>query len=76
MRTYRYQVVIEQDEDGVFVAEIPSIRACYAQGATFEEAVSNIRDVLRMCIEEMQARGEDVPPPTEVVGLKRVEVAV
>ena len=76
MQRYQFQVIVEQDEDGVFVAEVPAIKACYAQGKTFEEAIANVTDVLKMCLEEMQARGEEIPPPAEVVGFKRVEVAV
>jgi predicted RNase H-like HicB family nuclease len=76
VQRYQFQAVIEQDEDGMFVAEVPSIRACYAQGKTFEEAVANLTDVLKMCLEEMRSRGEEIPPPAEFVGLKRVEVVV
>ena len=76
MPTKRFQVVIEQDEDGLFVAEVPGIRACYAQGKTFEEAIDNIKDVLAMCLEEMKERGEEIPFQGEIIGVKRVEVAV
>jgi len=58
MPVHVFQVVIEQDEDGVFVAEVPGIRACYAQGDTYEEAMENIRDVLEMCLDQMRALGE------------------
>lgn len=75
MQRYRFQAIVEQDEGGMFVAEISAIKACYAQGRTFEEAIANVTDVLKMCIEQMKARGEEIPPPGEVVGLKRVEVA-
>jgi predicted RNase H-like HicB family nuclease len=76
VQTYQFHVIVEQDEDGHFVAEISAIRACYAQGRTFEEAIENIRDVLQMCLQEMIERGEEIPRPGEIVGLKRVEVAV
>ena len=76
MQRYEYQVIVEQDEDGVFVAEVLNVRACYAQGKTFEEAIANIRDVLQMCLQEMRARGDEIPPPNEFVGLTRVEVTV
>lgn len=71
-----YQVVIEQDEDGFFVAEVPGIRACYTQGKTFEEVMVNIKDVLEMCLEEMKSRGEEPPEQSEIIGIKRLEVAV
>ncbi len=76
MQRYQFQAVVEQDEDGMFVAEVRAIKACYSQGKTFEEAIANVTDVLKMCLEEMRARGEEIPPPAEVVGLKRLEVAV
>ena len=76
MENYEFHVMIEQDEDGVYVAEVPAIRACYAQGRTFEEAIENVCDVLKMCLREMIQRGEEIPRPGEIVGLKRVEVAV
>ncbi|MFH1539451.1 MAG: type II toxin-antitoxin system HicB family antitoxin [bacterium] len=76
MPTQNFQVIIEQDEDGFFVAEAPGIRACYAQGKTFEEAINNIKDVLAMCVEEMKKRGEEIPFQGEIIGVKRVEVVV
>jgi predicted RNase H-like HicB family nuclease len=76
MATRNYQVVIEQDEDGYFVAEVPGIKACYTQGRTFEEVIENIKDVLQMCLEEMKSRGEEPPEQSEIIGIKRLEVAV
>ncbi len=57
MQTYRFQVIVEEDEDGYYVAEVPALRACYSQGKTFEEAVENVKEVISMCLEEIrQAR--------------------
>ena len=76
MENYEFHVIVEKDEDGVFVAEVPAIRACYAQGRTFEEAIDNVCDVLQMCLRAMKERGEEIPRTGEIVGLKRVEVTV
>ncbi len=76
MPVHVFQAVVEQDEDGVFVAEVPGIRACYAQGDTYEEAMTNIRDVLEMCLEQMRASGEQIPRQNEIIGIKRLEVTV
>ena len=46
MDTYRFQVIIEQDEDGFFVADVPALAGCHTQGKTFEEALENIREVI------------------------------
>jgi predicted RNase H-like HicB family nuclease len=47
-----FYVVIERDEDGYYVGEVPQLRACYSQGRTLEELLENIREVIRMCLEE------------------------
>ena len=46
------------------------------QCKTFEEAIANIKDVLAMCLEEMKSRGEEITLQSEIIGVKRVEVAV
>jgi predicted RNase H-like HicB family nuclease len=57
----RLPVIIERDENGVFVAECPVLRCCYTQGETLEEAMKNIREVIQMHIELMMERGEPLP---------------
>jgi predicted RNase H-like HicB family nuclease len=47
-----FYVVIEKDEDGYFVGEVPALKGCYSQGKTIDELLSNIRDVIEMAIEE------------------------
>lgn len=47
-----YRVIIEQDEDGVFVASVPSIPGCYTEGNTYEEVMKNIKEVVELCLEE------------------------
>jgi len=69
----KYRVLIEQDEDGVFVAEVPALPGCISQGATRAEAVKNIQEAIEAYLESLKEHGEPVPPPiTEEV----VEVAV
>ena len=57
----RLPVIIERDENGVFVAECPVLKGCYTQGETLEEAMKNIREVIQMHIELMMERGEPLP---------------
>lgn len=47
-----FQVIIEQDESGLFVAECPALKACYTQGETYEEVIENIKDVIKLCLHE------------------------
>lgn len=54
MESQRFQVIIEQDEYGYYVADVPALQGCYTQGQTFEEALENIREVIAMCLEERE----------------------
>jgi predicted RNase H-like HicB family nuclease len=59
----RYRVLIEQDEDGVFVAEVPSLPGCVSQGGTRDEALSNVREAIALYLESLEDHGDPVPPP-------------
>ncbi len=47
-----FYVIIEKDEDGFFVGEVPALKGCYSQGKTVEELLKNIREVIELCIED------------------------
>ncbi len=53
----RFVVTIERDEDGIFVAECPSIPGCVSQGETREQAIVNVQDAIRQCLEVRAERG-------------------
>ena len=55
--TYQFPVVIEQDEDGYFVADCPELQGCHAQGKTLEEAISNIRDAIKLHLKILKEEG-------------------
>jgi predicted RNase H-like HicB family nuclease len=59
----RYRVIVEQDEDGVFVAEVPSLPGCISQGETRQEALSNVREAVELYLESLEAHGDPVPLP-------------
>ncbi len=59
----KYRVLIEQDEDGVFVAEVPSLPGCISQGKTRSEALKNIKEAIAGYLESLDAHNEPVPPP-------------
>lgn len=59
----KYRVLIEPDEDGVFVAEVPSLPGCVSQGQTRAEALENVREAIAAYLESLEAHGEPVPPP-------------
>ena len=59
----KYRVLIEQDEDGIFVAEVPSLPGCISQGKTRSEALKNIKEAIAGYLESLDAHNEPVPPP-------------
>jgi len=77
METYRFQVIIEQDEDGWYIADVPALEGCHSQGRTFEEALANVREVIAMCVQEMREEGKPIEPHyPEVVGIKTLEISL
>lgn len=58
----RYRVLIEQDEDGMFVAECPCLPGSVSQGKTRKEALANIQDVIKGYLESLNKHDEPVPP--------------
>ena len=58
----KYRVLVEQDEDGVFVAEVPSLPGCISQGNTRSEALQNIQEAITAYLESLKAHNEPIPP--------------
>jgi len=73
MKTLKLPVLITQDEDGYFLAEVPVLTSCFTQGKTKDEALSNIKEVIQLCLEHMAEEGNPIP---EKYVLEEVEVAV
>ncbi len=61
----RFRVLIEQDEDGIFVATAPSLPGCVSEGKTRDEARMNIRDAIAGYVASLEKHGEPIPPPIE-----------
>lgn len=68
---YHVPVVIEQDEDGVFIVSAPTLQGCRSYGHTIAEAMENIAEAAALCL-------QDVPPPENgaFVGVRDLEVTV
>jgi len=67
-----FNIVIEQDEDGVYVAKAVDIPGCYTQGMTIEEAMERVREAIQVCLE---AEHEEIPD-MKFVGIQRIEVKI
>lgn len=74
MKEYNYTIIFEKEEDGGYHAFCPSLPGCHTQGDTYEEAVENIKDAVKLYIESIKANGEEIP--AEDITIKSLKVAV
>ncbi|TAL67941.1 MAG: type II toxin-antitoxin system HicB family antitoxin [Bacteroidetes bacterium] len=59
----KFRVIIEQDEDGIFVAQCPNLPGCISQGNTRNDALNNIKDAIDGYIFSQKKHNEPIPPP-------------
>jgi predicted RNase H-like HicB family nuclease len=59
----KFRIVIEQDEDGAFVASCPTLPGCWSQGDTRDEAIANVKDAIAGYLESLKKHGDPVPAP-------------
>ena len=67
----KFLVNLDRDEDGIWIVECPSIPGCVSQGTTRDEALINIQDAIRACLEVRAERGRPL-----TVDTRQVEVSV
>jgi len=67
----KFVVTVDRDEDGAYVVECPSIPGCISQGATEDEALENIKDAIRQCLEVRAERGMPL-----TVTIRQVEIEI
>jgi len=64
-----FSVVIEKDEDGYFVASVPSLRGCHTQARSLDVLMKRVKEAIQLCLEVEE------PVSTEFVGIQRVAVS-
>ncbi|MHB8396633.1 MAG: type II toxin-antitoxin system HicB family antitoxin [Thermoplasmataceae archaeon] len=64
----KYTVILEKDEDGIYVASVPALPGCISDGKTVEEALANIREAIQGFIDDMKSDGEPIPEDVEIIG--------
>jgi predicted RNase H-like HicB family nuclease len=74
MRKVMIEVVIEKDKHGYF-AYCPSLQGCYTQGTAYEEVIHNIKDAVRLHLEDRRASHHDLPS-TESISVTTLEMVV
>ena len=62
-----FNITIERDEDGIWIVECPSIPGCVSQGDTKDEAIENIKDAIKVCLEVRAEKGMPLTVETRQV---------
>jgi predicted RNase H-like HicB family nuclease len=65
-----FTAIIEQDEEGYFVAEVPELKGCHTQAKSLDELTSRIKEAIQLCLEEY---GEEYTK-LHLVGIQQVAV--
>jgi len=69
-----FTIVIEQDEDGIYVASVPELEGCHTQAKTLDELRERIKEAIQLYLEVESGIAEEVP--LAFVGVQKVEVTV
>jgi predicted RNase H-like HicB family nuclease len=66
-------ILIEQDEDNVYIVSCPVFKGCHSYGKTVDDALVNIREVIEMCMDEEK---EQIHGINRFVGFREMEVSI
>lgn len=71
MSKFNLPVVVEIDEDGVYIVSCPVFKGCHSYGETIDEALENLREVIDMCIKD-----EEVTKLNQFIGFREIEITI
>ena len=69
--TTDYDVVVERDSDGFYVASVPALHGCHTQARSLDELMERVKEVIALCVEEQGSPAEEL----EFVGVQRIHIA-
>ena len=71
-KKYYFLVIIEKDENGMFVGSVPELKSCYTQAKTLPELYKRLEEVVALCVRE----NKSIRRQTEFLGVQRLEFSV
>lgn len=74
MKIFNYTIIFEKEEDGGYHVFCPTLKGCHSQGDTYDEALTNIQDAIKIYLESLIAHNEIVPE--EDIMIKPLRIAV
>ena len=73
IKTLHLPILLEQDEDDVYIVSCPVFKGCHSYGLTIDEALSNIKEVINICIEEDKEKTSEI---NRFVGFREIQVPI
>jgi predicted RNase H-like HicB family nuclease len=70
--TRTFNVVIERDEAGYYVASVPALQGCHTQARSLDKLMERVREVIELCLMEQDA----APSDADFIGVQRVAVTI
>ncbi len=70
--TTHLPLIIEQDEDNMYIITCPTFKGCHSQGKSVEQALENIKEVIDMCIDELKVKR--YKPHNRFIGFRELEI--
>jgi predicted RNase H-like HicB family nuclease len=70
--SYQFDVIVERDSAGYFVASVPALPGCHTQAKSLDDLMERIREAIELCLE---VQGEEAPEQLDFVGIQRITVA-
>ncbi len=74
MKMFNYTIIFEREDDGGYHVFCPALKGCHSQGDTYDEALTNIQDAIKLYLESLIAHNEIIPD--EDILIKPLRVAV
>jgi len=68
MKTYHLPILVETDEDGIYIVSCPVFKGCHTYGKTIDEALDNLKEVVEICIAEQPIEEEN-----KFIGVREME---
>ena len=72
MKKYQFPMVIEQDEDGMYVGVVPDLKGCHTQAKTLSELEKRMKEAIQLCLSVETKRG----PQNKFVGVHQLEIGM
>jgi len=70
----RFTVVLERDEDGLYVASVPALKGCHTQGKSLDQVMQRVREAAELWLEVNQEKPAAILPALEFVGIQQLEI--